>query len=332
MKMIIPATNASKYIPELVRLARKIQGIVGDDREQNPELFTTTVEFLGFVQDSSAPPSKPPSPPTRATRSQTVPNPPTELIDPLPDQLTSPGILVYRWIADLASSDPHVAIQALKAISTQMKKGPSVLEKHIEALTVLLISQIHTQFAVEHPPIRFCKYVSVCLLTLFSESNLCEGVRKEFIQQIVYELLTHLSNGINETVLNQLLNAIIVKLMENCPMFAFMGFLSAVGEYQNYQSFSDKWIRLALKCFEASGARICELGNASDVVNTLVLVDRFFLQQDPTQIEAAPLGERIMSALSGFVHLVAQGFGDEVRKKENISRISQNSVVLQLLS
>jgi hypothetical protein len=53
MKIIILATNASKYIPELVRLARRIQGIVGDNREQNPEFFTTTVEFLGFVQDSS---------------------------------------------------------------------------------------------------------------------------------------------------------------------------------------------------------------------------------------------------------------------------------------
>jgi hypothetical protein len=71
-----------------------------------------------------------------------------------------------------------------------------------------------------------------------------------------------------------LLNAIIVKLMENCPMFPFMRFLSAVGKYQNSQSFSDKWIRLALKCSEASGARACELGNTADVFNTLALVDR----------------------------------------------------------
>jgi hypothetical protein len=212
-----------------------------------------------------------------------------------------------------------------------MKKGLSVFEKRIEALAILFISQMHTQFTVEHSPISICRYASVYLLTLFSESNLRESVREDFIQKIVYELLTDLSNGTNEAVLNPLLNAISVKLMKNYPMFASMGFLNAVGEYQNDQSLSGKWIGLALKCFEASRAKICELGNAADVVNTLVLTDRFFLQQAPAQIEAAPLGDRIMNSLSGFVHLIAQGFGDEIRKMKNISRISQNLVILQLL-
>jgi hypothetical protein len=329
MKLILPGTNATKYIPDLVRSAKKIQGIIGDDEEQNPELFAITVQFLGFVAELSVPP-KTVSPPSHSSTSQ------AESFDELASSEDAteqpPSVLVYRWIADLASDDDHLTISALKSIYSQMKKDSAIFEKHVDAIVVLLISLIHTSFKAEHPPVRVCKYALFCLMTLFNEPILAEQIRKEFIEQIIYELLTHLSNGVSKPVLSQVLNAILVKLMEDCPLFGFMGFISAIGEHTNPTNFSEKWIRLALKCFEACGARICELGDITNIMNTLVLIDRFFKTHPEGTLSGTTLGEKIVNALTGFVRSVVQGYGEQVRKRENISRISQGSLVGQLLS
>jgi hypothetical protein len=254
-----------------------------------------------------------------------------DLTESIADRLNDPELLVYRWIADIASADTHVVIQALKAISGQMKKDASVFEGHIDALVLCLIAKIHTHFSAESPPVRLCKYSSFCLLTLFSEMNLKDKIRRDFVKQIVYELLTHLSNGVSEGVLSQVLNAIIVKIMEDCPIPAFMGLLSALGEYDNYDRCSEKWIRLALKCFEACGARISEIGNMADIVNSIVSVDQFFMNHPVEEIEASPLGVKIVSGLNDYVKGIGDSFGDQVRKTDVVGRISPNSPVLEQL-
>jgi hypothetical protein len=323
MKMILPVTNRAKYIPELIKSAKKIQGIVGDDEEQNPELFAITAQFLNFIRESAAP--RPTSSPAR-----TAELPAEFSVDDPGEQ--PPSILVYRWIADLAADDDQLTIPGLKAIYGQMKKDATIFEKHVDALVVLLISLIHINFRAEHPPVRVCKYALFCLMTIFNEATLAEQIRKEFIQQIIYELLTHLSNGVSKPVLSQVLNAILVKLIEDCAMFGFMGFITAIGEYRNLSNFSEKWIRLALKCFEACGTRICEVGDIGNIVNTVILDDRFFVVTPEPDLSAMPLGDKIAAALTAFVRNVVQGFGEHVRKRENIARISQNSLVRQLLS
>jgi hypothetical protein len=242
------------------------------------------------------------------------------------------SVLVYRWIADLASDDDQFTIPALKSINAQMKKDAAIFEKHIDALVVLLISLIHTTFQTEHPPVRVCKYALFCLMSLFNAPTLTEQIRKEFIEQIIYELLTHLSNGVSKPVLSQVLNAILVKLMEDCPMFGFMGFISAIGEIANPTKFSEKWIRLALKCFEACAVRICDIGEVSHIVNALVLVDRFFAANPDGTLAGTPLGEKVVNGLTGFVRTVVQRYGEQLKRKENISRISQGSIVRRLLS
>jgi hypothetical protein len=251
-----------------------------------------------------------------------------ELTESFSEKLNEPELLVYRWIADLGSPDTHVVIQALKSISGQMKKDASVFEAHLDALVLCLIAKIHANFSAESPPVRLCKYSSFCLLTLFSEMNLKDKIRREFVRQIIYELLTHLSNGVSEGVLSQVLNAIIVKIMEDCPTSAFIGLLSALGEYSNYQRFSEKWIRLALKGFEACGTRICEVGTISEIVNSIVLVDQFFVSHTIEDIEASPLGLKIVSGLMGYVTGGGDSFGDQMKRKDLVGRMAHNSPLL----
>ena len=236
---------------------------------------------------------------------------PRKIVAPTEDILeraNDPSIQIYRWIADVWSSDHRVMIQALKSLSTQMKDNPSLFMKHTDALVIALISKIHTQFGADPIPIRVCKYLAFCLLNLFNETDLTNGIKKEYIQQIIYELLTHLTNGISEPVLNQVLNAIIIKLLEDCPMFSFMGLLAAVGEWNNYEQVSEKWIRMSLKCLEPCGVRICEIGNVNDVKTAVQLVKDFLKTNPKEQIEASPIGGKIMTVLNNFLHLASESF------------------------
>jgi cytochrome c oxidase assembly factor CtaG len=127
------------------------------------------------------------------------------------------------------------------------------------------------------------------------------------------------------------LNAILLKLMENFPMFAFMAMLSAIGEFQNYAQINEKWIRTALKCFEPCGNLVCEIGNVPDVVNAVVIVDRFFHVHSPDELAKSASGQKVLTGLRTFLHLVGQRYSDEIRKKEHLSRLSPNSPVLQSL-
>ena len=253
-----------------------------------------------------------------------------ELNSYINNQISSATIQVYRWIADLTSNDAHSSIQAMKSITAQMKEDSKVFEPHLEPLVISLISKVHSQFGASPLPVRLCKYVSFCLLTLFSETPLKDAISPNLIYQIIYELLTHLSNGISEPVLNQVLNAIIVKLMEDCQMMSFNGLLKAIGEFENIEHFSDKWLRLALKCFEACGVRLCEIGNKTDIVNAVFRVDDFFEEHPIEEIQESPLGSKIMRAIQSFISLVGKNFYDTISTPENLKMLA-NSPVLKFL-
>lgn len=253
-----------------------------------------------------------------------------ELNDYISEQLNSPALLVYRWITDLCSEEAGVSIKAMKSITSQMKKDYKVFEFHLEPLVLSLIAKVHTQFGVNPLQVRLCKYVSFCILTLFNETPLKEKISQKLIQQLIFELLTHLSNGISEPVLNQVLNAIIVKLMEDCQMKSFCGLLSAIGEFENIEHFSDKWMKLALKCFEACGVRLCEIGNKSDIMSAVLKVDEFFEEHPLEEIQAAPIGPKILKTINSFISNVGQGYS-ELFESPDITQTLSNSPLLQML-
>lgn len=253
-----------------------------------------------------------------------------ELSDFITEQINSPFLLVYRWITDLCSDDAAVSIKSMKSITSQMKKDYKVFENHLDPLVISLIAKMHIQFSANPLQVRLCKYVSFCILTLFSETPLKEKISQKLVQQIIYELLTHLSNGISEPVLNQVLNAIIVKLMEDCQMKSFYGLLSAIGEFENIEHFSDKWLRLALKCFEACGVRLCEIGNQTDIVSAILKIDEFFEEHPQEEIQEAPVGQKILKTINNFISLIGKNFS-YLLDSPDITQTLSKSPLLQML-
>ena len=264
------------------------------------------------------------------------------LNDAIIQQKADPSYEIYEQLANLISPDYQLAIKSLKYISALLKTNENILRPHLEYLIVSLILKIHVREipAKDAPngdlPLKHFKHTLLCILTLFNESKLYQAIKKEYIQQIVYEMLTHLSNGSKEPkldkVITDVLNAIIVKLIDECTMYAFMALLAAIGEFDSNNEFSDKWLRLAIKCFEACGERICEVGNHIDICNTFSLIDQFFEMHDISHIDSARLGIKVFTAIKKYGVFVMSKYGDMIRSKESLKKLGPNSIILKLVS
>jgi len=215
--------------------------------------------------------------------------------------LNSPELLLYQWIADIASQDVHVAIAALKAISAQLKKDSAIFSNHVDALMMSLLTKMQSQFAVVPLPVRMCKYVAFSILTLCTETKLAVTISDDAISQLCTELLKNLSAGLNESILNQVLNAIVLKLIEDSPLRSFQSFLKMLGDSDSGSP--DKRMRLALKCFEASGLRLGEVGTDADLASAIEMAQGF-LARDPNA-EQTPGAEKVSAALKQLQQLAA---------------------------
>jgi len=323
---IMPKFDSQQYLNDLRNSTLKILSLVSNDPENNKELYDIATQFSEYIKHVT------PSDVSKQVNKSNINRPSLCQLNSLVlTRINDCSLSIYTWISDIMSSDSHIVIQSLKLISAQMKKDESVFRPHIDALIVSLLIKVHENFALQPLPTRLCKYISFCLLTLFSETSLKTLIQKEYIQQLVYEMLTHLSNGITESVINQVLNAIIVKLIEDCPLHSFIALLSALGEFEGNSGFSEKWLRLAIKCFEACGARICEVGNHSDISSTFGLIDQFFEMHQISILEKDPIGQKVYSVLQAFLNLVMQNFGEIIRSKDNIKKLGSGSIVLGIV-
>ena len=326
-----------KYYNELKQTTAKIIQLITPNKETNQDLYNIAADFSAYLQRASNPQepvSKPaPRPNITSPLAKAVKLPQTSsclLNDAMNSTLNDPSLHIYLWMSDLMSQDQNSIINALKSISAQLKKDENIFKPHIIPLIVTLINKVHIFFPQKEPQMRLCKYISFCLLTLFSETTLSSLIEKEYIQQLLYELLTHLSNGQLESVINQVLNAIIVKIIEDCSMFAFMGLLAAMGEYEGKGEFSEKWLILAIKYFETCGARICEVGNSTDICNTFSLIDQFFEKHDINTIEKNPIGAKVFAAIKSFGNIVITNYNDLIQSSESIKKLGPNSTILKL--
>ncbi|KAH0793512.1 XMAP215 family protein [Histomonas meleagridis] len=316
-----------KYVTELQSSTKRIRDIIGDNKEKNKELYETVIQFTEFLEKYKK--SNENIPINKNNNNKQTKVSKCELSNEILQMIDEPLFAIYQWIIDINSDDTNVSVLALKSISSQMKKDPSVFKPHVDGLIIALIKKMHFQFSINPLPIRLCKYISFCLLTFFNETNLKNIIRVEFVHQIFYELLTHLSNGIVEPVLNQVLNAIIVKLMEDCPMKSFAALLEAIGEYNNLQQFNEKWIRLSIKCFDACGVRICEIGDAHHIAAAIIQIDQFYLKNPVQKIAQAQFGHKVIKAFNSFLSLAFRDFGDELKDTNLFEKISKNSPILE---
>lgn len=317
---LIPKYGLGNTQADLINAATRLHSALSNNPSKNPDLYQTSVSFIEFLKKkgfiSSTLESRPISRCNLSTK--------------ISAKLKQPSILVYQWIVDLSSQDTQVIIQALKAISQQLKAEPNIFEPHLEALIVSLITSVHTYFQSDPPQNRLCKYIAFCLLTLFNETTLKNTIPQIFVQQLVYEMLTHLSNGINETVLNQVLNALIVKLINDCTMYAFVALLSAINEFNNDQ-FTERWIRLALKCFEACGNTICDMKNEDNICESLLLVNQMLTKNRIDELESSAIGTKIIGILKTYVNLVFEKFGDVANSKEFQKKLSSDAEIYKLI-
>ena len=113
-------------------------------------------------------------------------------------------------------------------------------------------------------------------------------------------------------------------------MFAFMGLLAAVGEYDGNGEFSEKWHILAIKYFETCGARICEVGNKIDICNTFSLIDQFFEKHDINLIEKSPIGAKVFTAIKSYGKIVVTNYSELIQSSENLKQLGPNSTILKL--
>ena len=318
---LIPQKGMGNIQADLVKTATKIHSILSKDPAKNPDLFQTSEAFIEFLKKNGA----------LSSSLDAKPISRCNLSPKISAKLKQPSILVYQWIVDLSSQDTQITIQALKSISQQLKTEPQIFEPHLEALIVSLITSVHTYFASDPPASRLCKYIAFCLLTLFNETSLKDTIPQPFVQQLVYEMLTHLSNGINEAVLNQVLNALIVKLINDCTMFAFIGLLSAIGEFENREQFTERWIRLALKCFEACGVRICEVKDEASIRDSIILVNNMLTKYGVEQLESSGIGSKIVGVLKSYVNLVFDRFDDVINTKDMKKTLGNDAEIYKLV-
>lgn len=215
-------------------------------------------------------------------------------------KMRSKSFQVYQWIVLLTSQDMPVSIEALKNITKQVDADPSVFTPHLEVLILSIISKIHEFFAVEPPPSRLYKYISYCIFELLDKTSLSRQISQACVQQLVYEIITRLSNGLTDTVTTQSLNFLMVKLMELCPQATFKALLTALGEFDNPDQFNENWVRLALKCFEPCRDAVYGL-NPSSLVDCLCAVEHFLRYHNYNEIRKCSFGTKMVNSIKSFV-------------------------------
>jgi hypothetical protein len=300
---ILPTTKWDDVRADVIKTSTNLHNVLSKDPATNRELFQTSERLISFLKSSGAIQSN-------RHRSHCVLNPKIAM------KMKSPSMLLYKWIVSLSSDDPATLISSLKEISRQLKADAKIFEPHLESVTVSLISLIHTFFAVEELDIRLCKYIAFCLHTVFESMPLKDHLAPPLVQQLLYELVTHLSNGVNEPVLHQVLNNLIVKLIEDCTVSAFSGLIGLISEYENRDQFTEKWVKLSLKCFDACGARLCTAANEEDIKAVLFGLERFFQKFAYEYLQASQFGIRIIGVFKAFVGLLSGKFPDLVNSRD----------------
>ena len=223
-----------------------------------------------------------------------------DLSDEVTKAANSPPVLLYQWIADVNSSDGHQVITALKAITGQLKENWSLFSPHSDALMLTLVAKLRSQLETNPLPIRVCKYVSFCIVTLISNADLVATISCNYVPTLTADLIKFLGTGVTEPIINQVLNAILVQLIEKSPGKAFDALLQSVNDIENK---NEKEVKLAVKCLEASGVRLCECGQTAEINAAVSLANQYLeshWQENSTEAEA-----KVSAALKSFTNLAS---------------------------
>ena len=354
---MIPSIDIKKYIDTLQKITENIQNFASQDKESHKELFDISTKFNSFLEKYITPKNEkgkvlqnksPVSVHSQKQNISSLPKPKIKqnnktnhsekivsscnLQQSFKHKLESPMLQLYKWIADLNSNDSHLIFSSIKSISNQLKTDPSVFTIHLDPLITSLISVFHSQFSSSPIPIRLCKYLSFCLLAFLNESSFNLNLQSDSVNQIVLETITHLSNGISEPILNQVLNAVMVKIMEDYQYLTFKALILAISEYKNSDKLSDIWFKFAIKCFETCNIRICEKGKIDEIIQTIVDLDSFYQNNPMKELAQIHIGQKINKAITKYLTLVIQKYPDILDKHNLKSSLSNNSPITEIMN
>jgi hypothetical protein len=194
----------------------------------------------------------------------------------------------------------------LREILKQFTADSHVFEPHVETMTLLLINLVHVHFNADEMNIRLCKYIAYCLVKVFETTSLKNQIEQIVVQQLLYELVTHLSNGLNEPNLHSWMTTIVLRLIEDCTQKTLAGLLVLIGDFEARAQVTGKWVKLAVKCFEQCGARVCDAGSADDGQAAIGKLEQFLEMVTVERIRGEKLGERIIGVFRCFARKAAE--------------------------
>jgi hypothetical protein len=318
---LLPNAQWAHLRPDLMKTVTHVHSQLAKDPSQHQETFETAARLLEYLQ-STAPSDAAPAKPVR---SQCGLNP------RITAKMDQPPILVYKWIVNLTSTDKDTLITSLRSISAQLKSDAHILESHLEVLTISLLTLVHVHFGDDDRNDRLCKYVAFCLISLLECTNLRDVISHMCVHQLLYELFTHLSNGLSDPNLHQVANKLLTTLIDECTIFSLGGIVSGFGEYENTEQFTENWIKLTTKCFQACGTRICNVAKEEDVKESLTILEKFFQKHPHATLLDSFIGRKIIRVIRTYLLEVFEKFPELVNSREVKKRLVVIPSILQLV-
>ncbi|KAH0786101.1 hypothetical protein GPJ56_010001 [Histomonas meleagridis] len=234
-------------------------------------------------------------------------------MNPIIDQIIeSPQIQMYKWISDLLNNDIHLLLQPLKLISNQLKNDINVFKPHIDTLLVALIRTLHIQLSLTPLPTRVCKYAAFCMLTILGESEAHNKMRNEYVEQVIFDIVTCNSMSQtqpNEQVLVQVLNAIVIKLIDD---FRVISFNVIVRIFCDCDNVNDGIYKNVLRYFENCIEMTSKNSDFDEVIEVVNVIDELIVKNS-MQME---MKNKVLKIVSKFLGEIGNKFKNEFGKKD----------------
>lgn len=257
-----------------------------------------------------------------------------EMSDDLRERMESSTLQIYEWIHQLSSPDITSIIAALKAISKQLDVDATVFNNHLSALVLAIIAKVHVFFAAEPPPGRLFKYIAYCIFSLLDKTDLPTVISPAVVKQLILEVITRLCNGVEDQMSNQSLNFLLLKMMDTCTSMTFKSLLDALLLCVDGQ-FPERWIKIALKCFETCLQNITQeetpkANREEEIAVCVIEAENVFKKTGYKTLKETELGQRVIQGLKKFITSVREQYPGILERPDVVKSLGQRSIILSL--
>eukprot|EP00053_Salpingoeca_punica_P018060 m.175474 g.175474 ORF g.175474 m.175474 type:complete len:667 (-) comp17349_c2_seq1:376-2376(-) len=236
-------------------------------------------------------------------------------------------------IARVGSSNPAVAIQALKMAEDLAKDSSHLVLPNVDQLVTACALQLRLTFTVHlgsgggnagrvsaADAVRLSKHLLSCVMHVFSSPALARGISPPALQELVADLMTRVLDERLETLeegpqIVRALNMIVAKALENCDRNAVFQFLlrilrDAVGENSTLLA-NAKFVELVMKClWKVTKAIPTTIGELN--VGALLLEIHGFLRAHPPAAWKQRKDDTPLRTVKTIIHSLVKALDIEV--------------------